>query len=207
MTFRGPRIIYPLYEARLARRLRGLPVPKHVAIMCDGNRRWARESGFTDVSHGHRVGAQKLVEVVNWCDELGVDTVTVWLLSTENLKRSKDEIDLLCDIIGDVTDDVAEQVDLVLRPLEVLRAQQPHGDGVHPELVTPVDDLDELLRADAVPVGDVGEPALPGPPPVAVAHDRHVLGHGQATETPGEPGFVERVDDAGAAEGHGCDPS
>ncbi|MDN6386300.1 MAG: undecaprenyl diphosphate synthase family protein, partial [Corynebacterium sp.] len=62
-------ILYSLYERRLQRELKGRRRPKHVAIMCDGNRRWARENGFTDVSHGHRVGAKKIVEVVDWCDE------------------------------------------------------------------------------------------------------------------------------------------
>lgn len=75
--------------------------------MCDGNRRWARENGFADVSHGHRVGARKIVEVVGWCEEQGIDTVTVYLLSTENLGRSADELDLLMEIIGDVADEIA----------------------------------------------------------------------------------------------------
>lgn len=180
MTFRGPRIIYPLYEARLARRLRGLPVPKHVAIMCDGNRRWARESRFTDVSHGHRVGAQKLVEVVNWCDELGVDTVTVWLLSTENLKRSKDEIDLLCDIIGDVTDELARargrfrlhvvgHLDLLPEALRGrlaeaeartaghtgVRVNVAVGYGGHQEIVDGVQNLVRELAEEGVPAGEL----------------------------------------------------
>lgn len=100
-------ILHRLYEQRLIRFLRGRPRPSHVAIMCDGNRRWARENGFTDVSHGHRVGARKIVEVVGWCEEQGIDTVTVYLLSTENLGRSADELDLLMEIIGDVSAEIA----------------------------------------------------------------------------------------------------
>lgn len=100
-------ILHRLYEQRLIRHLKGRPRPSHVAIIVDGNRRWARENGFTDVSHGHRVGARKIVEVANWCDELGIDTVTVYLLSTENLRRSHEELDLLIDIIGDVSDEIA----------------------------------------------------------------------------------------------------
>lgn len=102
-----PRLLYPAYEAQLARELRDKPQPQHVAIMADGNRRWARENGFTDVSHGHRVGAKKIAELCSWCDELGIPNVTVYLLSTENLKRSEEELSLLCDIIGDVSEELA----------------------------------------------------------------------------------------------------
>ncbi|WP_010119388.1 isoprenyl transferase [Corynebacterium nuruki] len=101
-------ILYPLYERRLVRELRDQPRPGHVAIIVDGNRRWARENGFADVSHGHRVGAEKIVEVANWCDEQGIGTFTVYLLSTENLRRSRAELDLLMGIIGDVSDELAE---------------------------------------------------------------------------------------------------
>lgn len=96
------RLAYPLYERRLARSLAGLPRPQHVAVMADGNRRWAREAGFTDVSHGHRVGARKIAEFVSWCSEQDIGLVTIYLLSTENLRREADELELLFDIIGDV---------------------------------------------------------------------------------------------------------
>lgn len=108
MNLRIPQFLYPLYEAQLARSLQGRPSPKHIAIMADGNRRWARENGFTDVSHGHRVGAKKIAEMCGWCDELGIETVTIYLLSTENLKRSEEELSLLCTIIGDVAEELAK---------------------------------------------------------------------------------------------------
>ncbi len=101
------RLAYPLYERRLARSLAGLPRPQHVAVMADGNRRWAREAGFTDVSHGHRVGARKIAEFVSWCSEQDIGLVTIYLLSTENLRRAADELELLFDIIGDVADELA----------------------------------------------------------------------------------------------------
>ena len=70
--------------------LEGMPVPKHVAIMIDGNRRWAREAGFDDVSQGHVVGAQHIAHLLDWCSEAGVEHVTIWLLSTDNLRRPAD---------------------------------------------------------------------------------------------------------------------
>lgn len=101
------RLLYPLYETRLARELKGARQPKHIAIMADGNRRWAREAGHADISHGHRAGAQKIGEVVHWCEETEVEVVTVYLLSTENLGREAHELQLLFDIIGDVVDELS----------------------------------------------------------------------------------------------------
>lgn len=99
-----PALLYPAYEARLISELKGKPQPKHVAVMADGNRRWAREAGFEDISHGHRQGAKKISEMVSWCADTEVEVVTIYLLSTENLKRSADEVNLLFDIITEVVD-------------------------------------------------------------------------------------------------------
>lgn len=76
--------------------------------MADGNRRWAREAGFEDVSHGHRAGSRKIAEFVGWCAEQDIDLVTLYLLSTENLGRDPEELDLLLDIITDVVDELAQ---------------------------------------------------------------------------------------------------
>lgn len=103
------RILYPLYERRLQRELRGIKQPKHIAVMADGNRRWAREAGFSDVSHGHRVGAEKIGELVKWSAETEVEVITIYLLSTENLRRTQDEVQLLFDIISEVIEDLATE--------------------------------------------------------------------------------------------------
>lgn len=102
-------ILYPLYEARLKRELKGKKRPKHIAVMADGNRRWAREAGYKDISHGHRVGGAKIGELVRWSAEMKVDVVTIYLLSTENLQRTSQEVELLFDIISDVIDDLATE--------------------------------------------------------------------------------------------------
>ena len=103
-----PRLLYPLYEAHLRHGLKGKPQPKHVAIMADGNRRWAREAGFTDISHGHRQGAKKISEMISWCEDTAIEVVTIYLLSTENLRRSETEVNLLFNIIGDVVTQLAD---------------------------------------------------------------------------------------------------
>lgn len=101
------RLLYSLYESRLMRELKGARQPQHIAIMADGNRRWAREAGHADISHGHRAGAKKIGEVVHWCEETDVQVVTVYLLSTENLGREAHELQLLFGIIGDVVDELS----------------------------------------------------------------------------------------------------
>jgi short-chain Z-isoprenyl diphosphate synthase len=91
--------LYWLYERRLERELDGRDIPRHVGVILDGNRRWARTNGLSDVSTGHERGADKIFELLGWCDELGVQVVTLWLLSTDNLDRSREELEPLLRII------------------------------------------------------------------------------------------------------------
>jgi short-chain Z-isoprenyl diphosphate synthase len=94
--------LYSLYERRLLKALAGRPVPRHVAVMLDGNRRWARAAGFEDVNDGHLVGASHIDNLLAWCAEAGVQHVTLWLLSTDNLHRDPAEVGPLLDIIAGV---------------------------------------------------------------------------------------------------------
>jgi short-chain Z-isoprenyl diphosphate synthase len=100
-------MIYGLYERRLLTQLAGRPVPRHVAVMLDGNRRWARGAGYEDVSHGHRRGGDKVADLLDWCRAAGIDVVTLWLLSTDNLSRPAAELEPLLEIIENVVDGLA----------------------------------------------------------------------------------------------------
>jgi short-chain Z-isoprenyl diphosphate synthase len=101
-------LLYSVYERRISRRLSAVEErPRHVALMLDGNRRWARDAGFSDVNDGHRVGAAKIADLLGWCEEAGVEVVTLFLLSTDNLNRPADELDPLLQIIADVVDDLS----------------------------------------------------------------------------------------------------
>jgi short-chain Z-isoprenyl diphosphate synthase len=101
-------VAYSLYERRLLKQLAGKPLPRHVGVMCDGNRRSARAMGLDDMSLGYRRGGDKITELIGWCGEVGVDVVTLWLLSTDNLSsRPADEIGPLLTVIEDVVDDLA----------------------------------------------------------------------------------------------------
>ena len=79
-------LVYGAYESQLARSLDRTRLPRHVGVILDGNRRWARESGQS-TAKGHQAGADKVQALVGWCEDVGVEVVTVWLLSTDNLAR------------------------------------------------------------------------------------------------------------------------
>ena len=100
-------LLYSMYERRILRQIAGAESPRHVALILDGNRRWARDAGLVDVSEGHRAGAAKIADLLGWCSEAGVEIVTVFLLSTDNLTRSPSELDPLLEIIGGVVDDLS----------------------------------------------------------------------------------------------------
>ncbi|MFP5336454.1 MAG: isoprenyl transferase [Actinomycetes bacterium] len=105
---RRPHPLYRAYERRLAKSLRADRMPRHVGVILDGNRRWARATG-ADARHGHEAGADKILEFLGWCSELGVEMVTLWMLSTDNLNRPQAELSALLEIIEDVVGRIADQ--------------------------------------------------------------------------------------------------
>jgi short-chain Z-isoprenyl diphosphate synthase len=110
------RVLYPAYEARVVRRLPAELLPKHIGVMLDGNRRWAKAVG-ADTAHGHRAGAANIEPLLGWCEEVGVEVVTLWLLSTDNLNRPVEELAPLLGIIGDAVESLADQRRWVLHPV------------------------------------------------------------------------------------------
>jgi short-chain Z-isoprenyl diphosphate synthase len=107
----SPRLkepVYRLYEMRLRQGLARSKseLPRHIAVLCDGNRRWARELGYDDVCYGYRMGAAKIAEMLRWCEDAGIEMATVYLLSMENLRRDADEIAGLIEIITDVVEEI-----------------------------------------------------------------------------------------------------
>jgi len=102
-------VLYSAYESRLRRALKPSTLPRHVAVLADGNRRWARANTPDEpLVAGYRAGADKLREFCDWCDDLGIPLVTLWVLSTDNLHRSTDdELGPLLDVIAGLVDDLA----------------------------------------------------------------------------------------------------
>lgn len=102
-------LLYATYEQRLLRHLDRSRLPQHVAVLADGNRRWARANApGQELVVGYRAGAARLKQFVGWCDEVHIPVVTLWVLSTENLRRSAaDELNPLLAVIADLVDDLA----------------------------------------------------------------------------------------------------
>lgn len=87
-------------------------MPRHVAMMIDGNRRWARQLGYDSAVHGHRAGAAKMREFLEWCDDLGIRVVSLYLLSGDNLaKRDTKELADLIEIIAELADALSHERD------------------------------------------------------------------------------------------------
>lgn len=99
--------LYSAYERRLVKELSRRPVPRHVGMIVDGNRRFAKARGAA-ADDGHRAGAAKIASFLEWCEQAGVEVVTLWLLSTDNLSRPPEELTPLLRIIEDVVSDLAE---------------------------------------------------------------------------------------------------
>ncbi|MCG7845372.1 MAG: polyprenyl diphosphate synthase [Methanomassiliicoccales archaeon] len=88
---------YQTYEKRLFKEVMEGDIPNHVAIIMDGNRRFAMEIGLA-THEGHVKGKDKLEEVMEWCQEMGIRVLTVYAFSTENLDRDEAEVHLLMDL-------------------------------------------------------------------------------------------------------------
>jgi len=99
MKFDPISLLYRLYESRLLREVQGGVLPRHIGLILDGNRRYARELGFSDLLAGHRLGADKLEQVLDWLEQLQIRIITIYVLSTENLSRPHGELTGLLDLI------------------------------------------------------------------------------------------------------------
>lgn len=156
---------YRLYEMRLRQELARSKsqLPRHIAVLCDGNRRWARDAGHDDVSYGYRAGARKIAEMLRWCQEIGIEMATVYLLSTENLQRDRDELSSLIGIITDVVEEICAPAnhwsvrtvgDLELigeepakRLRDAVESTQGNGSGFHVNLAVGYGGRQEIVDA------------------------------------------------------------
>jgi short-chain Z-isoprenyl diphosphate synthase len=137
--------LYSAYESQLLAQLDRSALPRHVAVLADGNRRWARTNAPAEsLVVGYQAGADKLKEFVDWCADLGIGVVTLWVLSTDNLTRSgADEVTPLLEVIDHLVSDLAASYcvqvvgDLALLPGPIatdLRSAEEAGashSGIH----------------------------------------------------------------------------
>ena len=95
-------IAYSTYQARIEKEVKAQPIPQHIAVIMDGNRRYAREILKTeDINKGHEKGKDKLREVLDWCINLDVRYLTVYAFSMENFSREGSEVNYLMEILAD----------------------------------------------------------------------------------------------------------
>ena len=92
--------IYKIYGAVLSRSIKRSEIPKHVAIILDGNRRWATTK-LTATRYGHMAGADTVENLLEWCHEIGIKTITLYVFSTENFERPSEEREEIFAVIGE----------------------------------------------------------------------------------------------------------
>ena len=119
------RLVYRLYERQLLGEVFRGPLPRHLGLIQDGHRRYAREAGLTSLIEGYRIGAEKTEELLAWCAELGIVTVTLWWLSTENLARHPDEVQDVLRVIEEkmgewVQGGLVRRLEMRVRPIGLL---------------------------------------------------------------------------------------
>ena len=114
-------LLYPLYERRIYSRLDFDQTPRHVGVILDGNRRWSKANPASDgdvsTSRGHKAGAQKIIDLLDWCEESKVEVLTIWLLSNQNLNRAPEELEPLLQIIAETVNDLASRRRWEIRPV------------------------------------------------------------------------------------------
>lgn len=114
-------VVYPLYEKRIYRQLDFAQTPHHIGVILDGNRRWSKanpsQAGDASTHRGHKAGAQKIIDLLDWSQESQVKVITLWLLSNQNLGRSAEELKPLLEIIGSTVSDLAARGRWQIRPV------------------------------------------------------------------------------------------
>lgn len=91
--------VYYLYEHLLFSEIKKGPIPRHIGVILDGNRRWARVRGV-DKETAYSEGAKKVENIIRWCNELRIKSITMFVLSTENyFKRDKSEIEIIFNLL------------------------------------------------------------------------------------------------------------
>ncbi len=123
---------YKLYEKWLWRQTKNGTKPEHIAIILDGNRRWASDKSLNPWT-GHEKGAARVEQLIDWCLKLGVKSVTLYAFSTENFRRSKKEVTEIMRIAGEN-----------LR--RVLTDERIHKNNVHVKVIGRVNLLSEELQ-------------------------------------------------------------
>ncbi|TWE11872.1 isoprenyl transferase [Rudaeicoccus suwonensis] len=145
-------LLYSAYERHVQHSLPVENLPRHVGVMLDGNRRWAKARGANTES-GHQAGADNIKPLLGWCEEAGVEVVTLWLLSTDNLNRPTAELTPLLSIIERAVQGLAAEGRWRLHPVGALDLLPDQTATVLKEAADRTADADGLMVNIAVGYG------------------------------------------------------
>ena len=128
--------VYKIYEKWLWQQVKNQEKPEHIAIILDGNRRWAQEHSL-EPWIGHYYGADKAKDVLKWCLDLDVKTITLYAFSTENFQRSKEEVERLMQLFKK-------------KLQEVIKSEEIHKHRVRVKVIGRINllpqDLQEMIK-------------------------------------------------------------
>jgi short-chain Z-isoprenyl diphosphate synthase len=99
---------YSLYTRRLWRQIAGKPPPRHLAVVLDGNRRYSRRGGLGSLRRGYEVGADRVFDIVSWSSRTGIEVVTLWAVSLDNLRRPQEQVGALFQVLQEALVDLTE---------------------------------------------------------------------------------------------------
>ena len=145
-------LVYRWYEHRLERQVRAGAIPRHVGVLPDGNRRYARGAGLRSTAEGHRRGADTLERLVRWCDDLEIPVVTLWVLSTDNFQRPEQELSAIFSLVEERVDGLAEVQADARRPRRIR--------AVGRRDLLPASTLEAIERVERTTAGNTGAELL-----------------------------------------------
>ena len=146
-------MLYPAYESHVVKLLPTDRIPRHVGVMLDGNRRWAKAVG-AGTAEGYQAGADNIRPLLGWCEEVGVEVVTLWLLSSDNLtNRPPEQLSRLLAIIEGAVDSLAEARRWHIHPVGALDLLPPETAARLKAAEEATRDIDGLLVNVAVGYG------------------------------------------------------
>ena len=136
-------------------------MPRHIAIIMDGNRRWARAQG-KPASFGHKAGAKTLEKIVRYANKIGLEYITVYAFSTENWKRTEEEVKALMMLLQSYLDDYSKRADSenikvnILGDITAVKriAEQAQNNQIK------IDDINEKMISDNLYTADQPDPDL-----------------------------------------------
>ncbi len=189
-------LLYPFYEWRIIKDLDFSKTPRHIGVTLDGNRRWAKQNPDAADPFGHKRGAQKIADLLGWCEETQVEVVTLWMLSTDNFKRSPEEVAILIDVISEIVDDLSARkrwsikavgaLDMLPEPLAEKLANLPGCPNSHLQVNVAVGYGGRREIVDAVK-GYLNEEAVAGRTLAEAAADLDAEAIGRHLYTAGQP--------------------